>query len=245
MPVIGADLGRNAWLQPICFAVVCVLNTATDFVVFLLLLSVTGNIVISNVVSYSCGATLSYLLNHKITFQATGARRKHTKSVALFILLTVAMIVVSTLLTLGFAMFVSPVMAKLFSVLFVAFLSFFGMKFLYSRVGSCPAQMDSLILWPACSNFYRRYFCARVRDRLALPCDAGPNERSLRSNPFELYRHCQRGFSIGIVRNSTWRLCPVTSKHLRGRIHAPRDGQDSAHVARHFYPATFCQASFG
>ena len=127
------DPRSDRWInfvQPLIFSFVGVLNTATDFVVFLVLAALLGSPALANVISYTCGAILSYLLNRNWTFSSEGHKSDHRHSIKAFVLLTLAMIVISTITTVACAEFMPLAIAKLSSVAVVACLSFIGMKFL-------------------------------------------------------------------------------------------------------------------
>ncbi len=117
----------GAFGRPLRFASVGVLNSATDFFVFLALTTVLANAAVANIISYSCGAVVSYTLNRNWTFRSDGPTRDHRSAIALFILLTVVMVAISTVMTVV-AAFVLPLpMAKLVSIVVVAGLSYLGL----------------------------------------------------------------------------------------------------------------------
>ncbi len=79
------------------FSVVGIANTAIDFGVFMLLHGRIGLAYsLSQVVSYSCGMTNSYLWNKYWTFKST--RRVHIEEVARFVLVNLASLGVALLL---------------------------------------------------------------------------------------------------------------------------------------------------
>lgn len=77
------------------FAVVGVLNTLLDMVIFALLAQVLGvNVYLSQCVSFSAGIANSYLLNRSWTFRAKDAF--WSPALVRFLLLNLAMLAVST-----------------------------------------------------------------------------------------------------------------------------------------------------
>ena len=129
---------RAAAKQPVRFGLVGILNTAVDYFLFLILVGLIGLPALSNVISYSCGALVSYILNRNWTFQQAGSEQSHSKAIFKFALLTLAMVVLSTSVTVTCASFMSLPLAKFVSVCAVAIVSFLGMKFVVFRTSSHP-----------------------------------------------------------------------------------------------------------
>jgi putative flippase GtrA len=64
------------WLSFIKFAIVGVVNTSIDFIVYALLTWFSLNYIIAQCISYSAGVLNSYMLNRKWTFARTGKGSK-------------------------------------------------------------------------------------------------------------------------------------------------------------------------
>ncbi|WP_331376199.1 GtrA family protein [Sinorhizobium chiapasense] len=94
------------------FAVVGAITTILDFVVFTSL-AAAGTIPASaNILSYSCGIFVSYVLNRSWTFRA---RRSHVQAVK-FVLSTLTGLLISTCLVALLASLIPPPVAKILSV---------------------------------------------------------------------------------------------------------------------------------
>jgi putative flippase GtrA len=105
-------------VRPGKFAVVGVVNTAIDFVIFTALVSgASWSPVLANVVSYSCAIANSFLLNKHWTFSE---RRRHGRTIRQFVLFVgfnLIGLVLSTTIVWAFAQHLGALQAKGVSVL--------------------------------------------------------------------------------------------------------------------------------
>ena len=107
------------------FAVVGAITTTLDFVLFAGLVSFTGQPVLSNLVSYSCGLTTSYLLNRSWTFSVDADFVQALK----FLLFTSTGLLLSTLLVALLSTLLPPLFAKLISVPIVFFWNYLTARY--------------------------------------------------------------------------------------------------------------------
>ena len=116
------------------FASVGVINTAIDVVLFYCILEfLTAPIIVANTVSYSAGICSSFVLNKYWTFGHLDQRSSHTVQLVSFIFLSVAGLVISTVIVLSLSKYVDPMFAKLVSVLAVFAWNFVGSRYLVFR----------------------------------------------------------------------------------------------------------------
>lgn len=108
------------------FAVVGAITTVIDFVLFATLIGMTGQPVLSNIISYSCGLTTSYLLNRSWTFAVEADLIQALK----FFLFTSTGLLLSTLLVALLSMALPPLAAKLVSVPIVFFWNYLTARYL-------------------------------------------------------------------------------------------------------------------
>jgi len=104
-------------LQFLAFCSVGVANTALDFAIFMALAVGLGmNAIIANVISFSCGALCSFLLNGRFTFAIGRTQDARPMRPLRFAIVTLATLGLSTLV-LKFAALALPLpLAKLVSV---------------------------------------------------------------------------------------------------------------------------------
>jgi putative flippase GtrA len=108
------------------FAVVGAITTVIDFVLFATLIGITGQPVLSNIISYSCGLTTSYLLNRSWTFAVEADLIQALK----FFLFTSTGLLLSTLLVALLSLALPPLAAKLLSVPIVFFWNYLTARYL-------------------------------------------------------------------------------------------------------------------
>ncbi len=107
------------------FAVVGAITTTLDFVLFAGLVGMTGQPVLSNLFSYSCGLATSYLLNRSWTFGVDPDFGQALK----FLLFTSTGLLLSTLLVALLSTALTPLFAKLISVPIVFFWNYLTARY--------------------------------------------------------------------------------------------------------------------
>jgi putative flippase GtrA len=111
--------GNRTFSEPIMFAMVGVLNTLVDLVLFWFLVSFAVHPLLANVVSYGIGSVNSYFLNSRVTFRQRGAQQKSalaTNRVLAFLGVKIVTLALSTA-TLSLALlFEADVPAKVISI---------------------------------------------------------------------------------------------------------------------------------
>lgn len=133
-----AERRRNAWkAEFVKFSLVGVLNTAIDFVVFMLLIWLSVHYAAAQVISYLAGMTNSYVLNSAFTFRSKletvrPARSKGSimKQRLRFIIWNVVMLVLSILMLaiLTQAAGISEITAKAIVTVIIVAINFYGSK---------------------------------------------------------------------------------------------------------------------
>lgn len=111
------------------FLSVGVLNTLTDVAVFFVLVAITTNVVASNIVNYTCGAGVSFLLNRGWTFGDVDRAGRGSGTVLRFVVLNLCTLALSTAFVAGLSQIAPLIVAKGVSVLAAAAFSFVGMRF--------------------------------------------------------------------------------------------------------------------
>lgn len=94
------------------FALVGAVTTTLDFALFTALVAAGSAPVSANILSYSCGILVSYLLNRSWTFRAG---RSHVQALK-FVLSTLTGLLISTCLVAVLASLIPPALAKILSV---------------------------------------------------------------------------------------------------------------------------------
>lgn len=120
---------KQVLVQFATFNVIGIMNTAIDFVIFMMLTEKLGLMVIpSNIISYGCGIMNSFLLNSKFTFRAYN---KHNKMQFIkFVTVNLVSLSISTLCLFMFVnvMGIQNVIAKIISLFFSVIINFSGNK---------------------------------------------------------------------------------------------------------------------
>ncbi|WP_189501870.1 MULTISPECIES: GtrA family protein [unclassified Mesorhizobium] len=107
------------------FATVGAITTALDLILFATLTAATTPPALANLLSYSCGILLSYVLNRSWTFGVDGSRLQALK----FVLSTLTGLLISTVLVAFLTTVIPAIDAKLISVPIV-----FGWNYLAARM---------------------------------------------------------------------------------------------------------------
>ena len=110
------------------FALVGLLNTATDFGTFLLLVSLAVPVAVANMLAYGCGMVVSFTLNRNWTFADGGRSSVSADRLLRFVAVNVAAMVVSTLVVVGLSAFLPIVLAKALAICLSAVISYLGMS---------------------------------------------------------------------------------------------------------------------
>lgn len=108
----GAEIRRRAGHPLARFAVVGAVTTLLDIVLFNTFYLIGAPPLSSNLVSYSCGIALSYMLNRAWTFRAA---RSHMQAMK-FVAATVTGLGLSTFLVASLAVLIPAPIAKLVSI---------------------------------------------------------------------------------------------------------------------------------
>lgn len=111
--------------QLLRFATVGAITTALDFVLFLVLVPLTGIPAVANLLSYSCGIAVSYALNSAWTFRVG----RDPASAVRFTLATLAGLALSTLLVALLVLVMWPFLAKILSVPVVFAWNYLAVKY--------------------------------------------------------------------------------------------------------------------
>jgi putative flippase GtrA len=112
IPNCGGRLFAKHFGTVMRFAFVGAITTTLDVILFAGLTAAALMPAAANVLSYSCGILLSYILNRSWTFKVEGSRVQAMK----FVLSTLTGLVISTLLVSLLAGFMPAMYAKLLSV---------------------------------------------------------------------------------------------------------------------------------
>lgn len=116
------------------FLIVGGMNTLVDFAVYsFLVLLIGGNPSPSNVISYSCGAAFSFVLNRTWTFKSDRYARTKLHQAKLFALATLVGLSVSTLIVWVLAEPVGAIPAKIASVGITTVVNFMMSKYIVFR----------------------------------------------------------------------------------------------------------------
>jgi putative flippase GtrA len=122
------------------YSAVGVLNTFTDFLVFVLLTSGFGyHSVPANVVSYSAGAMLSFIMNRKFTFRSSFYTLDLKRQFIRFCAVNLLSLGMSTALVYLLSQSMAPALAKILSVPFVLMWGFLAVR---TFVFASPAPED-------------------------------------------------------------------------------------------------------
>lgn len=111
---------NKKWLAFIKFALVGVLNTSIDFIVYGLFTWFNVNYILAQCISYSAGVLNSYIMNRKWTFEQTGKGSKHEFFTFIGVNL-ITLVITTFLLTLfykwlGISLFISKLLVTAVSV---------------------------------------------------------------------------------------------------------------------------------
>jgi putative flippase GtrA len=111
------------------YSVVGVLNTLSDFLVFMLLTSGLGyHSVPANVASYSVGVMLSFIMNRKFTFRSSFYAFDLKRQFVRFCAVNLLSLGMSTALVYFFSQSMPPPLAKILSVPFVLMWGFLAVR---------------------------------------------------------------------------------------------------------------------
>ncbi len=123
---------RRSAKQFIIFGVIGLLNTALDFMVYWLLISISVYYVLAQIISYAAGMLTSYILNSMITFKGIKTETKKAEAVrgARFIIWNVCMLLLSVLLlySLKEIVLLTNVQGKIIVTIVIAAINFIGSK---------------------------------------------------------------------------------------------------------------------
>ncbi|KJD45268.1 GtrA family protein [Paenibacillus terrae] len=90
---------RMAQILPmIRFGMVGLVNTGVDYIIFMLLVWAGVPVVLSQIISYSCGTANSYILNSKWTFNKQPAPDTHKRQLPKFIVINLIVLGLTSLL---------------------------------------------------------------------------------------------------------------------------------------------------
>ena len=125
--------------QFVTYSLVGVLNTATDFLVYLLCISALSiNLLAANSIAFAIAVTQGYLLNTRWTFRDTETRWSF-RSYFFFVAINLGGLVISTVTIVLLSDWLGPLLAKLASVVFIVFWGFLMAKrFVFS--GKTPDE---------------------------------------------------------------------------------------------------------
>jgi putative flippase GtrA len=122
------------------YLLIGVLNTLADFVVFIFL---TENLdyepILANLISYSIGIGVSFVMNRRFTFRAQSYNLALQYQFMRFLTVNLLSLVISTLLVSIFTQAMTPRLAKISSVPFVVMWGFFAAR---AFVFASPASAD-------------------------------------------------------------------------------------------------------
>ena len=105
------------------WAIVGVISTATDYILFISLYGSIDSVVIANFISAFIATSLNYYSHHKWTFKSN---QEHSKSGVRYFMNLVFWWVVSTLIIKGLILInCDPKIAKLIPILFIAPINYF------------------------------------------------------------------------------------------------------------------------
>lgn len=109
----------NKHIEKVKFGIVGVANTALDFAILFLLVSLGLDKIVANFISTSVAFTFSFFVNKSFTFKSTGGNLK--KQLALFIIITiVALWVIQPLIITGVTALLAPLALNSSLVLLIA-----------------------------------------------------------------------------------------------------------------------------
>lgn len=115
------------------FAVVGVINTLADAGVFFALVWWMDQLIIANVLSYACGAVVSFLLNRFWTFRDAALRRPAFGQLVRFTVLNGVAVTISTCALLLASGVFPLLLAKAIAILVGASVSYIGMRHIVFR----------------------------------------------------------------------------------------------------------------
>lgn len=111
-----------------------VINTTLDIVLFAALTQVGGMAVqFANIFSYSAGIITSFVLHKYWTFSHTSHKETSAWGFALFVLVNLTGLTLSTVLVVVFSMYINEVIAKVITVPIVFVWNFLASKYLVFR----------------------------------------------------------------------------------------------------------------
>lgn len=123
------------------YSAIGVLNTLCDFGIFVLLTSWLGyHPVPANIVSYSIGIILSFILNRAFTFRSSSYKLDINRQFIRFALVNLLSLAISTTLVNLFSQAMTPAVAKILSVPFVLMWGFLAAR---RFVFGSPAPADA------------------------------------------------------------------------------------------------------
>jgi putative flippase GtrA len=122
-------MANNVINKLITYLMVGVFNTVVDFAVFIFLTEkLEYDPVLANVISYSIGIGMSFIMNRRFTFRAQSYHLAPQYQFLRFLTVSLLSLVLSTLLVSLFAQAMTPRLAKILSAPFVVMWGFFAAR---------------------------------------------------------------------------------------------------------------------
>jgi putative flippase GtrA len=111
------------------YSAIGVLNTLTDFVVFIFMTEEFGyRPLTANIISYSAGIVLSFIMNRRFTFRALTYNLDFKSQFVRFGVVNLLSLVISSTLVSLFSELMTPPLAKILSVPFVLIWGFLAVR---------------------------------------------------------------------------------------------------------------------
>jgi putative flippase GtrA len=111
------------------YAAIGILNTGTDFLVFLIITEeLDYHPLPANVISYSVGIVLSFIMNRRFTFRASTYNLDLRHQFVRFGVINLLSLAISTTLVILFSKLMTPPLAKIASVPFVLLWGFLAVR---------------------------------------------------------------------------------------------------------------------
>lgn len=120
--------GLAALREPALFGAIGVLNTAIDFLLFVLLVHFGVPPLLANAVSFSTGAANSYFLNARLTFRVGRKDRSRGTALRFAGMIASTLALSQAILWIGLRLALPPALAKLLSLLITFLFGFLVSK---------------------------------------------------------------------------------------------------------------------